>query len=48
VIRPARAEDRGAVESIVEAAYSVYMARIGGRLGPMLDDYAKRIADGDR
>jgi ribosomal protein S18 acetylase RimI-like enzyme len=46
MIRPARAEDRGAVEAIVEAAYSVYASRIGKTPGPMLDDYAKRIADG--
>ena len=46
MIRPARAEDRGAVEAIVQAAYSVYIARIGKPPGPMLDDYAKRIADG--
>ncbi|HKM73142.1 MAG TPA: GNAT family N-acetyltransferase [Stellaceae bacterium] len=46
MIRPARAEDRGAVEAIVEAAHSVYTARIGKPPGPMLDDYAKRIAEG--
>ena len=46
MIRPAQQRDRGAVEAIVRAAYSVYVERVGKRPGPMLDDYAKLIADG--
>jgi ribosomal protein S18 acetylase RimI-like enzyme len=46
VIRPARPEDRAAVEAVVAAAYARYVARIGKPPGPMLDDYGRRIADG--
>ncbi|SRR6266851_2088461 len=46
MIRRARPEDRAAVEAIVHAAYAVYVERIGKRPGPMLDDYARLIADG--
>jgi ribosomal protein S18 acetylase RimI-like enzyme len=46
MIRPARPGDRTAVEEIVRAAYSGYIERIGKAPGPMLDDYAKRIAEG--
>ena len=46
MIRPATAEDRTAVEAIVETAYSVYLERIGKPPGPMLDDYGLLIADG--
>lgn len=34
------------MQQIVAAAYRPYIARIGKPPGPMLDDYAKRIADG--
>jgi ribosomal protein S18 acetylase RimI-like enzyme len=43
MVRTARPDDRAAVEAIVEAAYSVYVERIGKPPGPMLDDYAKLI-----
>ena len=46
MIRPACPEDRAAVEAIVHAAYAVYIDRIGKPPGPMLDDYARLIADG--
>jgi len=46
VIRRAKPEDRGAVEAIVREAYSIYVERIGKPPGPMLDDYARLIADG--
>jgi GNAT superfamily N-acetyltransferase len=46
MIRRARPEDRAAVEAIVDAAYAVYVERIGKPPGPMLDDYAGLIADG--
>ena len=42
-IRLAVMQDRAAVEAIVEAAYAVYVPRIGRKPGPMLDDYAARI-----
>ena len=34
-----------AVRDVVHAAYAHYIARIGKPPGPMLDDYAQRIAD---
>jgi ribosomal protein S18 acetylase RimI-like enzyme len=34
------------VHAIVDAAYRSYIPRIGKPPGPMLDDYTKRIADG--
>ena len=46
VIRPARPDDRDAVEAVVHAAYSIYVDRIGKPPGPMLDNYKARIADG--
>jgi ribosomal protein S18 acetylase RimI-like enzyme len=45
-LRPAVAEDLGAIEVLVARAYGHYVARIGKPPGPMLDDYAARIADG--
>ena len=45
MIRCARAEDRAAVEAIVRDAYAVYIERIGKPPGPMLDDYATRVAE---
>jgi ribosomal protein S18 acetylase RimI-like enzyme len=46
MIRPARSEERDIVRDIVLAAYQHYIPRIGKPPGPMLDDYAQRIADG--
>ncbi len=43
-IRPARPEDAAAVGDRVQAAYAMYVARIGTPPAPMLDDYAARIA----
>ena len=45
MIRRARPEDRVAVEAIVQAAYAIYVDRIGKPPGPMLDDYAGLIED---
>ncbi len=42
-IRPADAADLPAVERIVRDAYTMYIARIGKKPGPMLDDYAALI-----
>jgi GNAT superfamily N-acetyltransferase len=46
MIRRARGDDCAVIEMIVSAAYSVYIERIGKPPGPMLDDYARRIAEG--
>lgn len=43
LIRPADAADLPAVERIVRAAYTMYIARIGKPPGPMLDDYATLV-----
>jgi GNAT superfamily N-acetyltransferase len=45
-IRPAAIADRARIEAIVEAAYSPYLQRMNRKPAPMVDDYAKRIADG--
>lgn len=46
MIRLATPPDEPAVRSVVAAAYGHYVARIGKPPGPMLDDYARRIAGG--
>ena len=46
VVRPARHADAAPVSAIVDAAYAAYVPRIGRKPGPMLDDYAARIAAG--
>ena len=46
MIRRARPADRAAVEAIVHAAYAIYVDRVDKPPGPMLDDYARLIADG--
>lgn len=46
MIRPARNGEADAVSAIVHAAYQHYIARIGKPPGPMLDNYAQRIAEG--
>lgn len=46
MIRPSHSGDLATVRDIVDAAYRHYIARIGKPPGPMLDDYAQRIADG--
>jgi ribosomal protein S18 acetylase RimI-like enzyme len=45
-LRKATADDRPAIEAIVEAAYKHYIARIGRKPGPMLDDYGALIEAG--
>ena len=47
MIRRAKAADTAAVHDLVAAAYSVYIPRIGKPPGPMQDDYARRIANGE-
>jgi GNAT superfamily N-acetyltransferase len=46
MIRPATPADAEAVRAVVDASYGHYVARIGKPPGPMLDDYVRRIADG--
>jgi ribosomal protein S18 acetylase RimI-like enzyme len=46
MIRPAQPGDRAAVEAIVDAAYSIYVERIGKPPGPMRDDYVRLIEAG--
>src|ERR1700693_3649323 len=46
MIRLADGHDASAVQAVVHAAYRHYLPRIGKPPGPMLDDYARRIADG--
>jgi ribosomal protein S18 acetylase RimI-like enzyme len=45
-VRLADARDVDRVRAIVDDAYRSYIPRIGISPGPMLDDYAKRIAEG--
>ena len=45
-LRPAKAKDIDAIRACVDAAYRHYIARIGKPPGPMLDDYAARVAAG--
>ena len=45
-IRPATPEDQAHIEAIVETAYSPYLARMNRKPAPMVDDYARRVADG--
>jgi ribosomal protein S18 acetylase RimI-like enzyme len=46
VIRAARPEDVDALRQLVQDAYSHYVPRLGKPPGPMLDDYARRVAAG--
>ena len=45
MIRSAQARDVDAVRQLVHDAYRHYIARLGKPPGPMLDDYARRIAE---
>jgi GNAT superfamily N-acetyltransferase len=47
MIRPVHAADLDAVSQLVHEAYGHYTARLGKQPGPMLDDYARRIADAE-
>lgn len=44
--RLARPDEAEALRRLVAASYGHYVARLGKPPGPMLDDYAQRIADG--
>jgi GNAT superfamily N-acetyltransferase len=45
-LRPATRDDLAAIQEIVRAAYTHYIARIGRKPGPMLDNYAALIGEG--
>jgi hypothetical protein len=45
-LRLATSSDLVQVETVVRAAYSGYIPRIGWELGPMLEDYASLIDQG--
>lgn len=44
MIRQAQTTDVDAIQGCVDAAYRPYISRIGNPPGPMLDDYAARVA----
>jgi ribosomal protein S18 acetylase RimI-like enzyme len=44
--RPARAAEAETLRRIVNESYAHYIERMGKPPGPMLDDYARRIEDG--
>lgn len=46
MMRPATVNDVAAIETIVQAAYSPYIERIGRKPGPMLADYRQCIEAG--
>jgi ribosomal protein S18 acetylase RimI-like enzyme len=46
MIRLAQPDEADVMRDVVHAAYRHYIPRIGKPPGPMLDDYAARIADG--
>ena len=45
-IRPAVAADVATIRAIVDAAYGIYIPRMGKPPGPMLDDYDALVAAG--
>ena len=46
IIRLAREEDAAAISALVNAAYVIYVPRIGHKPSPMLDDYSDLISRG--
>ena len=44
-IRPATSDDLTAVQEIIQAAYTHYVARIGREPGPLIDDHAALIGE---
>ena len=45
-IRPARMTDLDGIRRCAEAAYAIYVPRIGKRPAPMVADFARLIGDG--
>jgi len=46
-IRLAQPDEAAEIAALVDAAYAMYVSRLGRKPGPMLDDYAARIAAGE-
>lgn len=46
MIRPTLPCDVAPVQALIDAAYALYIPRIGGKPGPMLEDYAALIDRG--
>jgi ribosomal protein S18 acetylase RimI-like enzyme len=46
LISPARAGQADIIRDVVRRAYAMYVPRMGKEPGPMLDDYAARVAEG--
>jgi ribosomal protein S18 acetylase RimI-like enzyme len=45
-LRAANTTDLAEIETLIDAAYSPWIATIGAKPGPMSDDYARAIAQG--
>ncbi|GAQ36282.1 hypothetical protein AtubIFM55763_004092 [Aspergillus tubingensis] len=45
-IRQATPDDQSIIEAIIQEAFSIYIARMGRKPQPMLDDYTALIKDG--
>lgn len=45
-IIPARTGQEDAIRTLVRRAYAMYVPRMGKEPGPMVDDYAARVAEG--
>ncbi len=45
-VRPAREGEEDAIRGLVRRAYAMYVPRMGKEPGPMVDDYAARVAEG--
>jgi len=45
-ILPAQSGQEDAIRALVRRAYVIYVPRMGKEPGPMLDDYAARVAEG--
>ena len=45
VLRRARPEEAGVVAAITDAAYALYVPRLGGKPQPMTADYTEKIAN---
>ncbi len=46
-IRPAAPDEATAIQALVARAYAVYEPRMDKQPGPVLDDYAARVANGE-
>ena len=46
LIKPAREGEEDAIRGLIRRAYAMYVPRMGKEPGPVVDDYAARIAEG--